>query len=97
MTSETGKQIITIKILPNISRRMKFGQLVEHNMRNIFLEKLRIKCGERTSPRVFFKKLKLSMYLDQQSKGIYSSILLDGSVEDHLNIQKLRCWLLAFT
>ena len=24
---------------------MKFGQLIEYNMRNIFLEKLYIKCG----------------------------------------------------
>ena len=44
MTSKSGKQIIVIHILPNISRRkgnqtMKFGQLIEYNMRNIFLEK----------------------------------------------------------
>ena len=43
MTSETEKQIITIHVLPNISRNkdneaMKFGQLIEYNMRNIFLE-----------------------------------------------------------
>ena len=35
MTSQTGKQIITIHILPNTSRSkdnevMKFGQLIEH-------------------------------------------------------------------
>ena len=45
MTSEPGSQAITIHILPNISRskdnqKMKFGQLIEYNMRNIFLEKL---------------------------------------------------------
>ena len=44
MTSQTGQQAITIHTLPNISRRkdnhtMKFGQLIEYNMRNIFLEK----------------------------------------------------------
>ena len=37
-----GQQIITINILPDISRRKhnqktKFGQLLEHNMRNIFV------------------------------------------------------------
>ena len=44
MTSQPGKQTIAIHILPNISRRkgnqaMKFGQLIEYNMRNIFVEK----------------------------------------------------------
>ena len=42
MTSQTGQQIIKIHILPNISRNkgnqtMKFVQLKEYNMRNIFL------------------------------------------------------------
>ena len=44
MTLQPGKQTIAIYILPNISRikgsqTMKFGQLIEYNMRNIFLEK----------------------------------------------------------
>ena len=30
---------------------MKFGQLIEYDTRNIFLEKLYTKCGEETSPR----------------------------------------------
>ena len=39
----TREQVITIHILPTISisegnQTMKFGQLIEHNMRNIFLE-----------------------------------------------------------
>ena len=59
-----------IYTLPNISRSkgnqaMKFGQLIEYNMRNIFLEKSYTKCGEETSPRPFSEKLKLSIYLDQ--------------------------------
>ena len=42
MTSQTGKQIITINVLPNISRSkdsqaMKFGQLKKYSVRNIFL------------------------------------------------------------
>ena len=53
MTSQTGKQIITIHILPNISRKkgnqtMKFSQLIEYNIRNIFLEKSFRKCGRKT-------------------------------------------------
>ena len=48
--SQTGGQIITMHILANISRskrsqKMKFGQLIENNMRNIFLENSYTKCG----------------------------------------------------
>ena len=44
MTSERGKQIIVIYILLNIwrskgNRAMKFGKLIEYNMRNIFFKK----------------------------------------------------------
>ena len=44
---------------------MKFGQLIECNMRNIFLEKSFTKCGGETSPRAFYEKLKLSISVDQ--------------------------------
>ena len=45
MTSQPGLQAITIHILPNISQSrdnqiMKFGQLIEYNKRDIFLQKL---------------------------------------------------------
>ena len=45
MTSQPALQTITIQILPNISQTkedqtMKFGQLLEYNKRNIFLQKL---------------------------------------------------------
>ena len=57
-------------MLTNISRSkenqaMKFGQLIEYNMRNIFLEKSYTKCGGETSPRPFSEKSKLSISLDQ--------------------------------
>ena len=35
---------------------MKFGQLVEYNMRRIFLEKSYIKCGGETIPDLFLKR-----------------------------------------
>ena len=80
MTSRSGKQTITIHILPNISRgkyiQMKFGQLLEYNMRNIFLEKPFTISGEITIPRPFYKKPKLSISLDQQSKVLVSLYLL---------------------
>ena len=44
---------------------MKFGQLIEYNMRNIFLEKSYTKFGVETSPWFFSEKWKLSMSVDQ--------------------------------
>ena len=44
---------------------MKFGQLTEYNMRNIFLEKSYTKCVGETSARHFSGKLKVSISLDQ--------------------------------
>ena len=57
-------------MLPNISRSkgnqmMKFGQLIEYNIKYIFLEKSCTKFGEETIPRPFSGKLKLSASLDQ--------------------------------
>ena len=34
---------------------MKFGQLKENNMKNVFLEKSYRECGEETVPRPFFE------------------------------------------
>ena len=60
MTSQPGKQIIAIHMLSNVSRSkakqtMKFGQLIEYNMRNIFLEKSFTKCDRETIPRHYPK------------------------------------------
>ena len=70
MTSHPGQQKITIHTLPNISRSknsqaIEFGQLIEYNMRKIFLEKSYTKCGGETIPRPFSKKEKLGIFLDQ--------------------------------
>ena len=54
------------------NQTMKFGQLIEYHMINIFLKKSYIKCGGETIPRLFYKKSKLSICLDQQSKVLYS-------------------------
>ena len=43
---------------------MKFGQLIEYNIRNIFVEKSYAECGGETIPRTFSKKLKFSISLD---------------------------------
>ena len=72
---------IAIHILRNISRSkdnqaMKFTQLTEYDMRNIFLEKSVRKCGGETTHRSFYKKSKLITSQDQYSKVLYSLLLL---------------------
>ena len=61
MRSQPDKQTIVIHILTNILRSksnqtMKFGLLIECNMRNIYLEKSCRKCRWETCPRPFPKK-----------------------------------------
>ena len=56
MTSHTGKQVIIIHILPNISRRkgnhaVKFSHLIAYKAINIFFQKSCRKCDRETSPR----------------------------------------------
>ena len=51
---------------------MKFGQSIEYNIKNIFLEESYSKCEREASRRVFHKKSKLRISLDQQSKILYS-------------------------
>ena len=58
MTLQPGKQTIAIQILPSISRSkgnqtMKFGQLIEYNMKNIFLEKSYTKWRGETFPKPY--------------------------------------------
>ena len=62
MTSQPGKQTVTIHILPKILRSkgnqtIKFGQLIEYHMRNILLEISYTKCGGETIPTPFSKKI----------------------------------------
>ena len=71
MISQPGKQAISIHILCNISsckcnQRIKFGQLIEYNIRNIFLEHSCPKCHGKSIPGLFSKKSKLSASLGGQ-------------------------------
>ena len=59
--SQHGEQTIAMHMLPNISHSTgnqpkKFGQLIEHNRRNVFLEKSFTKCVRETIPGPFSKK-----------------------------------------
>ena len=60
MLSQAG----VIHILSN-KYREKFGQLLECNMRNLFLEKPYTKCGGETTPIPISKKFKLSVSLNE--------------------------------
>ena len=60
---------------------MKFGQLIEYNMRNIFFEKSCTKCGGKSPDP--FKKIKIE-YCP------HSLSLLYIKVEEYQNILKLR-------
>ena len=66
MTLQPRYQAIVMHILPNILRSkdnqtMKFGQSIEYNVRNIFVEKSSTKCDAETISRPFSK---LSISLD---------------------------------
>ena len=71
MTSQPGKQMTVMFILPNMSnskdnQTMKLFQLIEIDMRNIFLKKKTFtKCGGETIPRPFSQKSKLSRSVDK--------------------------------
>ena len=101
MISQPGKQTIAIHILPYISRSkhnqaMKFGQLIEYDMKNIFLKNSYAKLGGETSSRPFCKKSKLSIFLYQHSK-VLQFIFIVCKAEGYQNILKLNCRPLDFT
>ena len=59
MTSQPGKQTITMYIFPNNlrskgSRTMIFCQLIKYNKIKIFLEKSLTKCDGDTIPKTLF-------------------------------------------
>ena len=63
---------------------MKIGQLIEYNMRNIFVEKTYAKCGIQAIPRLLSKTSKLSISLDRQGKALTSLLIL------HANLQSIE-------
>ena len=74
---------------------MKFGQLVECNIRSILLEESCTKCGEETISRPFTKKIEIeNISLDQ---SFIQLVFIVSQVEGYQNILKLSCKLLAIT
>ena len=72
----------------HFNETMKFGQLIEYNIRNIFPEKSNPKYGGIASLRPFYKKSKLRKSVDQQYERFF---LLYVQLEVSQNILKLRC------
>ena len=75
---------------------MEFGQLVEYNMRTIFLEKSFSKCGEETIPRLFSKNSKLNQNLWINCLKFHIVFFLVYQVEGYQIILKLSCRSLPF-
>ena len=75
---------------------MKFGQIIEYNKTNIFLEISYAKYRRETIPRPFSKKSKLSISLDQYSKVLYIWFFIVCQVEDYRKWLKLSCRSFAF-
>ena len=102
MTSQPGKQTIAIHILPNISRSrsnqtMKFCQLIEYNMRNIFLKNNSQNVVEKLFPDPFLKSQNWAYFWINNFKVLYSFFFNVCQVEGYQNILKLSCTSLAFT
>ena len=81
MMSQRDQQTNAMHILSNISRSksnrtMKLGQLIECNMRKLFVEKSYTKYNGETISRPYSKKSKLTISLDQDSKVLFSLFLL---------------------
>ena len=75
---------------------MKFGQLIEYNMRNIFLEKSYTKCGGETIPRPFLK-IKIEHISGSIAYNYMQVVLIACHVEEYCSILKLNRRPFAFT
>ena len=75
---------------------MKFGELIEYNIRNIFIEKSYTKFVAKTITKPLSKKSKLSVSLDQYFKVLNSFFLLYATLRA-IEIVKSSSIPLAFT
>ena len=76
---------------------MKFGLLIEYNMRNIFLNNSYTKCGAETTPRPFSKKIKIEHLSRSIAQSFMQIFFIACQIEDYRSILKLSCRPLAFT
>ena len=71
------------------NQAMKFGQLIDYNTINIFLENSYTKCGGETILRPFSKKLKPSIDLWINSLKSIEFVFIVGQIEDYRNMLEL--------
>ena len=92
---------VAIHILPNISSKgnqtMKFGQLIEYNMRNIFLEKSYTKMWWRNYSQTLSWKTKINHIYGSIVSSLIQFFFIVSKVEGYRNILKLSCRSLVFT
>ena len=101
MALKPGLQTMTIHIFPNISQSksnqtMKFGQLLQYNKRNIFLQKLCGKWGRETSFRPLFIFLKSCILSKSKWSALYFqyiSIALNFACNKNIQYKILDYWL----
>ena len=95
--SQARKQIVAIRILPSISRnkgnhqKMKFGQVIEYNMRNSFFEKLCTNGLRENTPRFLSKKIKIYQISGLTAKRFIQFVFTICLRRWYQNILKLRC------
>ena len=70
-----------------MQQRIRFGQLIEYNVKNLFLEESYKQCDEENYCRPFS-----DISPDQQFEVLYSFLLLYVQVEDYQNALNIRCW-----
>ena len=70
---------------------MKFGQLIECNVRNIFLQKVFTKCDGKTSPRPFSKTIKIEHISGSIVNSFIQFAFVVWQAEGQQNILKLSC------
>ena len=70
LVSQNGKQIIAMHMLPNVSKMATECMLL---LKMLFLKKHT--CGREASPRPFYKRSKLSIFLDHQPEVLYRNVI----------------------
>ena len=95
-------ELIAILILPNISRSkddptIKFGQLIEYNIENTFIEKTNTKGDRAAIPRPIFKKSKIEHISESIIWSFTKFVFIVCQVEGYQNRLKLSCRPLPFT
>ena len=101
MMSQAAQQTTEIHILLNIwqgkfNQTMKFGQLIEYNMNNIFLVNHTKNVLERPVPDILWE-IKIEHIFASTVWIVMNLLLLYVQVEVHGNVFRIRCWPLDFT